>query len=76
MSSPLEFTDRFVSRHIGPDAAEQAEMARTLSEEEFLAEMGVRQGRGEDPETAAFFEQAAAKAQLWAGLTRYWQKRA
>ena len=55
---------------------EQAEMARTLSEEEFLAEMGVRQGRGEDPETAAFFEQAAAKAQLWAGLTRYWQKRA
>ncbi len=54
----------------------QAEMARTLSEEEFVAEMGVRQGRGEDPETAAFFEQAAAKAQLWAGLTRYWQKRA
>ena len=28
MSARLEFTDRFVSRHIGPNEAEQAEMAR------------------------------------------------
>ena len=28
MSAPLEFTDRFINRHIGPDAAAQAEMAR------------------------------------------------
>ena len=50
--------------------------ARTLDEEDFVA--AVRQGLQApgDAAAAASFEQASPPAQVWAGLQRYWRKRA
>jgi hypothetical protein len=55
---------------------EWAERARSQGIDEFVA--GVREeiaGRV-DPEAAAAYEQAAPPEQLYAGLERYWHKRA
>lgn len=53
-----------------------AESARDHSEEEFTAAMEARLARETDEDTARSFLQAAAPDQQYAGLSRYWRKRA
>jgi glyoxylase-like metal-dependent hydrolase (beta-lactamase superfamily II) len=64
---------------------EQAELARRLLAEHgdsdrtmraFVEEVSRMTRASTDPETAAVFEQGAPVAQLWRGLSRYWQKQA
>jgi glyoxylase-like metal-dependent hydrolase (beta-lactamase superfamily II) len=61
---------------VGERLDEWADRVRGQSAEEFIA--GVRQeiGTRADPGTLGAYVQAAPPDQLYAGLTRYWQKRA
>jgi glyoxylase-like metal-dependent hydrolase (beta-lactamase superfamily II) len=53
-----------------------SEAARGASEAEFIAAHRERLARGADEATVERFLQAAPPEQLYAGLSRYWQKRA
>jgi hypothetical protein len=52
------------------------ELARDHGEAGFIAGVTEEISRAADPETAAAFIQAAPPEQLYAGLARYWRKRA
>jgi glyoxylase-like metal-dependent hydrolase (beta-lactamase superfamily II) len=53
-----------------------AQLARDRDEAGFIEGVTEEIERAADPETAAAFAQAAPPDQLYAGLARYWQKRA
>ncbi len=53
-----------------------AEWARNQSREEFTAAVRREVGAGAEPDAGPCYEQAAPPDQLYAGLTRYWSKRA
>jgi len=53
-----------------------AELARTMSQDEFIAAVGREIEASGGPELAATYVQAAPPEQLYAGLERYWRKRA
>lgn len=70
-----------VAEHL--DALEErlgrwAERARELEQSEFIdfVREEIAAGSGRDAEVAAAYEQAAPPEQLYAGLRRYWEKRA
>ncbi len=80
---------RLCLTHFGPvdDVPEQiervrgalgaaAESAREHGEEEFIAALEARLAGEADEDTARSFLQAAPPDQLYAGLSRYWRKRA
>jgi glyoxylase-like metal-dependent hydrolase (beta-lactamase superfamily II) len=54
---------------------EQAELARSGDRDAFLERVSRDVAAAGDPDTAAAYAQAAPREQLFAGLTRYWQKR-
>jgi glyoxylase-like metal-dependent hydrolase (beta-lactamase superfamily II) len=71
--------DRDIDDHIAAlrdQLADQGRMARTMSQEDFVAALRaqVREAAGE--ELAQAFFQAAPPNQLYLGLERYWRKRA
>jgi hypothetical protein len=51
-------------------------LARGCTQEEFIAGIEREIADGTEPELVAAYTQAAAPEQLYAGLRRYWQKRA
>jgi glyoxylase-like metal-dependent hydrolase (beta-lactamase superfamily II) len=53
-----------------------AAVARETDRESFVEWVRAETGEHVDPETAAAYEQAAPPDQLYAGLERYWRKRA
>ena len=53
-----------------------AELARTMSRDEFIAAVGREIEASGGPELAFTYAQAAPPDQLYAGLDRYWRKRA
>ncbi|MDQ2761644.1 MAG: MBL fold metallo-hydrolase [Actinomycetota bacterium] len=53
-----------------------AELARTHGQEGFIAAIRAEIAAGASPEIAAAYAQAAPADQLYAGLSRYWAKRA
>jgi glyoxylase-like metal-dependent hydrolase (beta-lactamase superfamily II) len=55
---------------------EAADSARLDGEERFIARLEQGLGDNTDPATVEAFEQAAPPDQLYAGLARYWRKRA
>ena len=55
---------------------EWAERAREQDLDTFAASIRAELASHVDPETAAAYEQAAAPEQMYAGLERYWRKRA
>lgn len=55
---------------------ESADRARLHGEERFIAWIESRLSHSTDPATVESFEQAAPPDQLYAGLERYWRKRA
>jgi len=55
---------------------QQAELARAGDRDAFLARVTQEVAAAGDPETAGAYTQAAPQDQLYAGLERYWRKRA
>jgi glyoxylase-like metal-dependent hydrolase (beta-lactamase superfamily II) len=53
-----------------------AELARVYEQDEFIAEVSRQIVAGAGPEPLATYRQAAPPEQLYAGLKRYWSKRA
>ena len=61
---------------VGRRLDEWAELARNGDREAFLERVAADIAAAADPETAAVYPQAAPPDQLYAGLARYWRKRA
>lgn len=71
--SVTEVAEQIAAARVALD--QQAELARVLDQDEFIARMRGRMRGAGDPRTAASYEQASPPVQLWAGLQRYWHKR-
>lgn len=63
-------------REVGERLDAWAGRARDQSRDEFIAEVRREIRTGAHPDAASAYEQAAPPDQLYAGLTRYWAKRA
>jgi glyoxylase-like metal-dependent hydrolase (beta-lactamase superfamily II) len=63
-------------REVGERLDAWAVLARERSQEDFIADVRREIGAGAHAEAGPAYEQAAPPDQLYAGLTRYWSKRA
>jgi glyoxylase-like metal-dependent hydrolase (beta-lactamase superfamily II) len=61
---------------LGRRLDEWAELARSSDQNEFIAAVQRQIADGSDPDLPPAYEQAAPPEQLYAGLERYWRKRA